>query len=152
MERRTVGIFKGIIWRELESYLSHPACDLDGNLLYLHAGRRIGEDFTSYSGRDDGEPGKYSTCKLNPKLIKRLNVTNAFAQCRDKGIISESEYSFVKDFLTRKPNLRKKYRINMYTLEHHYVRILRIATEAMIPILYPRQWAIVEESKEAVRV
>ena len=141
MDRRTGSIYKGIIWGLLEMYLSKPACDIDGELLDLHET----DDEKSFCNNKG-----YSTCKINPKFIERLNVTNAFAQCRGV-VISESEYYFVKDKLTRVPKVWKKYGIPMLSVDSEYNRIMNAATEAMIPILYPRQWAIVEESKELVK-
>ena len=148
MDRRTTGTFKTQIRDKLEMYLSHPACDLEGELIDIHEVEEIEKLFESKFGENIGI---YATCKLNPKLVERLNVTNAFAQCRDRGIISKSEYYFVKDKLTRVPKVWKKYGIPMLSVTFHYNRIMNAATEAMIPILYPRQWAIVEESKELVR-
>ena len=148
MDRRTTGTFKTQIRDKLEMYLSHPACDLDGELIDIHEVEEVEKLFESKFGENIGQ---YSTCKINPKFIERLNVTNAFAQCRGV-VISESEYYFVKDKLTRVPKVWKKYGIPMLSVDSEYNRIMNAATEAMIPILYPRQWAIVEESKEAVRV
>ena len=144
MDKRAENIYKGIIWGLLEMYLSNPVCDLDGSILEIHAGGRKEEYFVSYSGRGDSDPGIYGTCKLNPKFVERLNVTNAFAQCRDRGIISKSEYQFIKDKLTDVPVWRK-YRIPMLAVDVEYNRIMHLATEAMVPILYPRQWAITKE-------
>lgn len=121
----TLKVLKGRVWGLTEEYLSNPACDLDGNLIDLHA---IQNDVES----NFVNAGGYGTCRLNPTFVERLNITNAFAQTRDRGVITPSDYHFVHRFLS-KPTRQDTYRYN---------QVMHRACAAMVPIVFPKQYAL----------
>ena len=112
-------LLKGRLWGQLEFYLQHPGCDLNGDVIDIHE-QNDERDFC-YSGSKTG------TCALNPKLIERLEITNAFSRCRDEGVIDHKQYHFIKDF-NRRPRRN---------LELEYNTLMHVVTGAMVGMLYP---------------
>lgn len=112
---RHLKLIKGQLWNLLETYLQNDSCDDDGYPIELF-----------YPG----------TSTLTVKATARLDIINAFAQCRDKGIITEDEYKFVKVYNAETNEVcAHKYRIPVPKLHAIYNGIMHRATTAMIDII-----------------
>ena len=110
-------ILKGRVWWQLETYLQHPGCDLYGEILAIHPTNDEGS--FCYSGSKTG------SCTLNPKLIERLEITNAFSRCRDSGVINEKDYNLIKSFnLHPKRHQQLEYNTLMHVVTGEMVRML----------------------------
>lgn len=129
MNSREINILKGRVWELLETYLSSPGCDLEGNQIDLHGG--INEiTYCKSTG----------SCKLTPQMVARLTVTNAFAQCWHNHVIAKADYYFVKGYcLCDRPKRKDTQRFN---------GIMNIASLAMCPVVFPQQWALITSSSE----
>ena len=112
-------LLKGRVWGQLETYLQNPGCDLNKDELDIHP--HNDERSFVYGG------GNAGSCTLNPALVERLEITNAFSRCRDDGVITEAQYYFIKDF-----NLRPRRR-----LELEYNALMHVVTGEMVGMLYP---------------
>ena len=112
-------ILKGRIWGQLEVYLQNPGCDLNKDELDIHP--HNDEKSFIYGGGNSG------SCTLNPALVERLEITNAFSRCRDDSIITEAQYHFIKDFNQRPRRW----------LELEYNTLMHIVTGVMVKRLYP---------------
>jgi len=113
---------KGSIWRLLDQYLQHPGQDKDGGSIKIY-----------YK----------DTHVLTREMTNRLNITNALAEVRDKGIISWAEYYYLKFFYYDEDDLPaeivRKYNVPQIKNERMYKAIMGRACEAMIPIIYSKE-------------
>jgi hypothetical protein len=117
-------LLKGRIWGQLEMYLQNPGCDLYGEVLDIH---EHNDERSFVSGG-----GGAGSCTLNPALVERLEVTNAFSRCRDEGVINKKQYYFIKDF-NRRPRR---------SVELEYNALMHVVTGEMVKILHPERVGI----------